>query len=520
MINHDDNSYEIYKNFKLHKLFEHQVRKTPQSICVSCGKKELTYQEFNHEANKIAYYLNVNVSSTNKIAVCLERSIESLAVLVGILKAGKSYIPLDPSSPLEQNHFILKNSGAQLVILQDKFVDLFQNMGVNLVVLQDLVEGVEEKNIDNLDEDKLNSLAAILYTSGTTSKPKGVCLTHQGLVNRLEWMRKTFSVGERDRILNKTSICFDISIWEIFLPLISGGTLICAGGDIPRSSEELVSLIKKEKVTIVHFVPQMLKCFLETKGVKECQSLRHVFVSGDVLHMQRQKDFFKNFNCDLHNLYGPTEASIDVTHWHCKKNSELDFIPIGKAITNVFLYILDKDLNKVKEGHVGEIYLAGICLAQGYIDKNLNSKYFITHSDLGYLYKTGDFAEYMPDGNIKFVGRKDRQIKLGGYRVELSTAEEIISTYPGINAVAVYYIENEPGFKQTIAYIVISHEQPEKYVVEVENYLKTKIPFYMIPMIFAAVKKIPLTKRFKVDYAKLPQLKDLKKVSKNVYQEV
>ncbi len=516
----NNNNSEIYKNLKLHKLFENQVKKTPKSICISCGKRELTYQEFNHEANRIAHYLNVNVPFASRIAVCLERSIESVAVLVGILKSGKAYIPLDPSSPLEQNYFILKNSGAQLVILQDKFVNLFQNMEVDILDLQNLVGEIDQKNIDNLDGAKLSNLAAILYTSGTTSKSKGVCLTHQGLVNRIEWMRKVFSVGEQDRILNKTSICFDISIWEIFLPLISGGTLICAGGDIPRSSEELVDFIKKQKVTIIHFVPQMLKCFLETKGVKECQSLRHVFVSGDVLHMQKQKIFFKNLNCDLHNLYGPTEASIDVTHWHCKKNSGLDFVPIGKPIDNVLLYILDKDLNKVKEGQVGEIYLGGICLAQGYIDKSLDSKYFIMHSDLGYLYKTGDFAEYMLDGNIKFIGRKDRQIKLGGYRVELSTAEELISTYPKINSVAVYYSENEPGFKQTIAYIVINHEQPEKYVVELENYLKTKIPFYMVPMFFAVVKKIPLTERFKVDYVRLPQLKDLKKISNNLYQEI
>lgn len=519
--NNSSGTNQSSDSFILQKLFEEQVKNSPNSVCISCGQEKLTYEELDKKANKVANYLKRRSPASSKVGLCLERSIESIVVLVGILKSGKAYVPLDPTYPSEWIHLVMQDSRTGVLITQEKFLKLFEKIDTEVIVLESLAQEINAESssltLKSLQDPK--SLAAILYTSGTTSKPKGVCLTHQGLSNRIVWMKKCFNIASQDRTLNKTSICFDISIWEIFLPLISGGRIICAKGNIPRSSEELISLIQREKVTIIHFVPQMLKYFLETNDVKKCTSLRHVFISGDVLHFHTQIKFFRELDCDLHNLYGPTETSIDVTHWHCQKNSELDFVPIGKSITNVHVYVLNGDFEKTRMGEIGEIFIGGICLAQGYINKSLTSKCFSTHPKYGLLYRTGDLAKLMSNGNISFVGRRDRQIKLGGYRVELSAIEEAIASYPEIYSVAVHYREEEPGFKQVVAYVVVSVEKIEDHIDQLITYLKGKVPHYMIPAMFAIVKQLPLTVNFKINYSELPSVSSLKKIKDYLYRE-
>lgn len=519
MIN--NNSFENNPScLTLHQLFEKQVEQNPNSLCISCENDQLTYAEVNERANQFANYLNRSTLSSNKVALCLERSIGSVIIMLGILKSGNAYVPLDPNSPYELTHFILKNSGAQTLITQNKFLNHFENMEITALITEIFSKEVraEDSLLKRQTQTSGKDVAAVLYTSGTTSKPKGVCLTHQGLVNRIVWMQHSFQVNFSDRILNKTSVCFDISIWEIFLPLISGGVLVCAGAEVPKDSDELVRLIQHEKITIIHFVPQMLKYFLDTKNVEKCTSLRHVFVSGDVLYPHTQERFFSKLKCDLHNLYGPTETSIDVTHWHCQPNSKLSFVPIGKPIANTQIYILDDNFNAVETSKIGQIYIAGECLAQGYTDKELTDACFINHPKYGRLYRTGDLARLAPDGNIEFICRNDRQVKLGGYRVELSAIEEVIASDPDIHSVAITYQEDVPGFKKTIGYIVVkNNNQIENYIDNLTCYLKTKLPLYMVPNIFAVIDHLPLTLNFKINYPALPKLDDLKKIKEEIY---
>lgn len=518
-------SLNYHKNSKkdlcIHELFEEQAQISPNKVAIRCNGKQLTYSELSSKSSKLAIYIiKNNIASNSILALSIERSIDSIVVLLGILKAGAAYLPIDPNYPTEVTNFMIKDSKAVAVFTQAKFLKQFVPINITIFVIEDIIKVIEsESDKLQLPENLTSkSLASVIFTSGTTGKPKGVCLTHKGLANRIIWMKQYFQIQGDDRILNKTSTCFDISIWEIFLPLISGALLVCAGAEIPRSSKELVELIQNEKITVIHFVPTMLKFFLDTEGSDKCLSLKHIFVSGDVLYPQLQQIFFSKLNCELHNLYGPTEASIDVTHWQCKKGLTLSFVPIGKPITNTQIYILDHHLKETSVGKIGQIYIGGDCLASGYINQKLTDKYFILHSVYGKLYKTGDFARFINDGNIEFVGRKDRQIKLGGYRVELNGIESAILSHKSVYSTAVTYLEAEVGHKRIVAYLVLNKNfQVEDNINNLTYFLKEKMPSYMIPSIFACIKKLPLSQNKKINYKALPDLNLMTKIREDLY---
>ena len=443
-------------------------------------------------------------------------------MMISILKIGAVYVPIDLNYPETLSRFILSDSKAKVLISQKNSQDVFKDLGLKILLLEDCIKETrnESSAFIHHHNDSSSRIAFILYTSGTTLKPKGVCLTHMGLINRIYWMNQVFAVNKDDRVLHKTSVCFDISLWEIFLPLISGATLVCAGNNIPRSSEELISLVESENITIIHFVPQMLKYFLDTKGVEKCLTLRHVFISGDVFYLDLLQKFYSKFNCDIHNLYGPTEASIDVTHWQCTRDSNLNFVPIGRPISNTQIYLLDQDLKLAPLDHISEIFIGGDCLATGYLNPELTKEYFIIHPKYGRLYCTGDFAKLMPDGNIQFIGRKDRQIKLGGYRIELNAIEEVLNSAPEISSAAVSYKEIIPGFKDLIAYLVTRSSSKEIHINPLKDFLRARLPLYMVPNIFVIVPKLPLTANKKINYQALPIIDNLNKISEEVYIEM
>jgi acyl-coenzyme A synthetase/AMP-(fatty) acid ligase len=515
------NQMNSKKDLCIHELFEEQARILPKKIAIKCNDKQLTYSELSSQSSKIAnYIIKNNIAPKRIIALSVERSIESIVILLGILKAGAAYVPLDPSYPIEIANLMIKDSKAIAVFTQAKFSKQFVAAKTSIFIIEDIIKIIESESdkLRPLERFTSEDLASVIFTSGTSGKPKGVCLAHKGLVNRLIWMSQYSQIQNDDRVLNKTSTCFDISIWEIFLPLISGALLLCAGAAIPRSSKELVELIQNEKITIIHFVPTMFKLFLDTEGSNECLSLRHIFISGDVLHLQMQQIFFSKLNCHLHNLYGPTEASIDVTHWECKEDSTLSFIPIGKPIANTKIYILNNHLKEAAVGKIGQIYIGGDCLATGYLNKKLTDKYFISHPVYGRLYKTGDFAKLMHGGNIEFIGRKDRQIKLGGYRVELNGIESIILSHKIVHSVAVTYIEVEAGYKQIVAYLVLNKKlQIKDSINRIIYFLKEKMPSYMIPNIFACIDNLPLSQNKKINYNALPNLNLMSKVKDGLY---
>ena len=313
---------------------------------------------------------------------------------------------------------------------------------------------------------KPENLAYVIYTSGSTGKPKGAMNTHTGLSNRLWWMQEAFPLNESDNILQKTPFSFDVSVWEFFWPLLVGAKLVVAKPEGHKDSRYLKQLIAQEKITTVHFVPSMLKVFLQEENLKECSSLRRVICSGEALSVQLKEKFYSQLECELHNLYGPTEAAIDVTWYQCSVEKAEKIVPIGKPIANTKIYILDKYQQPVPIGVAGELHIGGAGVARGYLKREaLTKEKFIPNpfkeaqeKEESSLYKTGDLARYLPDGNIEYLGRIDNQVKMRGFRIELGEIESAIEGHPGVEETVVSLRENQVGEKQLVAYLVPNHQ--------------------------------------------------------------
>jgi microcystin synthetase protein McyA len=304
-----------------------------------------------------------------------------------------------------------------------------------------------------------DNAAYVIYTSGSSGNPKGAINTHRGICNRLQWMQDEFKLTAADAVLQKTPVSFDVSVWEFFWPLLSGARLVVAEPGGHRDPEYLVKLIKQERITTLHFVPSMLQVFLEEAGVEECKSLRSVISSGESLGVELARRFHERLDARLHNLYGPTEASVDVTHWECRRGWEGRSVPIGRPIANTRIYILDPLMNPAPVGVAGEIYIGGVGVARGYLKRpDLTSDRFVrdpfSAGPETRLYRSGDLARYLPDGNIEFLGRIDSQVKIRGFRVELSEIEAAIAEYPEVRDVVVDAREMSPGDKRLVAYVV------------------------------------------------------------------
>ena len=351
-------------------------------------------------------------------------------------------------------------------------------------------------------------LAYAIYTSGSTGKPKGVPNVHQGIVNRLLWMQDMYKLTASDRVLQKTPFSFDVSVWEFFWPLLTGAALVLARPGGHRDPAYLVDLIAQQKVTTLHFVPSMLSVFLETAGLERCRSVRQVFASGEALPFELQQRFFERMNAELHNLYGPTEAAVDVTYWACRPDCEQSIVPIGRPISNTQIYIVDANLHPVPIGVAGELHIGGIGLARGYLNRpDLTAEKFISDpfsvEPGARLYKTGDLARFLADGNIEYLGRIDYQVKLRGFRIELGEIETVLGECAGVLQAVVIVREDNPGDKRLVAYLLAA---PGKKL-EIEDLraeIKDKLPEYMVPSHFVMVEGFPMTTSGKVDRKALP----------------
>jgi amino acid adenylation domain-containing protein len=342
----------------------------------------------------------------------------------------------------------------------------------------------------------------MIYTSGSTGEPKGVMIQHKAIFNRIEWMQETWRLSPEDRVLQKTPYTFDVSVWEFLWPLTVGATLVVAepGGHVVPSY--LSRLIRQERVTCCHFVPSVLKLFLACPRI-ETLPLRLVFCSGEALPFDVQRTFMSRSNAQLHNLYGPTEAAVDVSWWHCQPHEER--VPIGKPIANIQLYILDEDLRPVAVGVPGELHIAGIGLAKGYWQKlQLTEERFVCNvfaSIAGErMYKTGDIARFLPDGNIEYLGRNDDQVKINGMRMELGEIESAMRGHPAIADVVVVAMRSEQGTARLTAYLVSEEENVTEAVLDsIKDHIARRLPASMIPRQFACVERIPLTRNGKAD---------------------
>lgn len=501
---------EKFSRKQVHQLFEDQAGSRPDALAVVFEDRHLSYRELNRKANQLAHRLRERgVRPETLVAVCMERSLEVVIALLAILKAGGGYVPIDPGSPPDRLKLMLEDTQPALVLTQEKFSSSLAEFADRSVCVDGAWDdpSLQSQN-DPGNQAGDHSVAYVIYTSGSTGVPKGVVNVHGGLRNRLQWMQKTYRLTPADRVLQKTPLTFDVSVWELLWPLISGACLVMARPGGHRDSAYLVELINSRQITTMHFVPSMLALFLREAGVENCPTLRQVFCSGEALSYETQQRFFERTGAALYNLYGPTEASIDVTAWECGRVGDRPTVPIGRPIANTQIYLLDPHLEPVPIGVAGELHIGGGGLARGYLNhRELTKEKFIANpfsaDTKSFLYKTGDLARYLPDGNIEFLGRMDNQVKIRGYRIELGEIETVLNQCPGVQSSVVTAREDAPGDQRLVGYVV-APAKGSFDAADARKHLKQKLPEYMIPSAFVLLDELPLTRSGKVDGKALP----------------
>ncbi|MEH2366202.1 amino acid adenylation domain-containing protein [Nostoc sp.] len=496
----NDTKVDYPKHLCIHQIFEAQVEKTPDSIAVVFKEQQLTYQELNYQANKVAHYLQgLGVKPEVLVGICVERSLDMIVGMLGILKAGGAYVPLDPTYPKERLSFMLSDSQVQVVLTQEKFVDELTASGAKLVCLDDK-ESFQRESNENLSSGVApENLAYVIYTSGSTGTPKGVLIQHQGVCNLVQAQVKQFDVQQNSRVLQFASFSFDASVWEIFMALSSGASLYLGTQDSLRPGADLMQLLQEQSITHVTLPPTALT----TLPKEELPNLQTLIVAGEACNPKLMAEWSKGRR--FFNAYGPTESTVCATVAEYTGDTQLT---IGRAIANTQIYILDQYQQPVPIGTPGELYIGGDGLARGYLNRpELTKEKFIPHpfeeAKGRRLYKTGDLARFLPDGNIEFLGRIDHQVKIRGFRIELGEIEALLSQHPNVQQVVVITREDMPGDKRLVAYIV-PKQKLDVSVTTLKRFLQEKLPNYMVPAVFVILDSLPLTPNGKVDRQNLP----------------
>jgi amino acid adenylation domain-containing protein len=501
----------------LHELIEAQVARSPDAIALVYEDSALTYRELDEQANQLAHYLRTHgVGPDSRVGLCVERSLSMVIGILGILKAGGAYVPLDPSYPADRLAYMLEHSAPSVVLIQASLEEHLPAMTVPVLRLDTEVELLSAYPTTPLSREELGlsprHLAYVIYTSGSTGQPKGVMNEHAGVVNRLLWARDAYQLREDDRILQKTPFGFDVSVWELLLPLLSGARLVMAQPGGHMDPLYLAEIIDRERITTVHFVPSMLQVFLEHASVERCEGLRRVLCSGEALPYALQTRFLAKLPAvELHNLYGPTEAAIDVTSWICRGDVHEGIVPIGHPIANTQIYILDEHRQPVPMGVAGELYLGGAGVARGYLHReDLTTERFLDDpfQPGARVYKTGDLGRWLPDGAIEYLGRNDFQVKIRGFRIELGEIEARLVEHAAIREAIVLAREDEPGQKRLVAYLTLAASAAPidhgVLIAELRDRLRAQLPEYMVPAALMVLEALPLTPNGKVDRKQLP----------------
>ncbi|WP_340614285.1 amino acid adenylation domain-containing protein [Xenorhabdus thailandensis] len=501
----------------LHQLIEAQVAKTPNATAVVCGDQPLSYEALNRHANRLAHHLiEQGVHHDDRIAICAERSLEMVVGLLAILKAGGAYVPLDPAYPTERLTYMLDDAAPVVLLTQATLCDKLDST-VPVILLDKILNNpgsfLAAQPADNPDAQTLGltsrHLAYVIYTSGSTGQPKGVMNEHRGVVNRLLWAQETYQLTPHDRVLQKTPFSFDVSVWEFFLPLMSGAQLVMARPGGHQEPHYLLEEIENRHITTIHFVPSMLQIFLHYIPAGRCLSLRQILCSGEALPYALQQHCLSHLpHSALHNLYGPTEAAIDVTAWQCVPDCYIGHVPIGQPIANIQIHILDTHGKIVPMGVAGEIYIGGVGVARGYLNRpELTAERFLpdpfSSKPDARLYKTGDLGRWLSDGNIEYLGRNDFQVKLRGFRIELGEIEAKLNQCDGVREAVVLAREDEPGQKRLVAYLR-PLEGTELVPAKLRQQLTQHLADYMLPSAFVTLATFPLTPNGKLDRQALP----------------
>ncbi|AFZ11267.1 amino acid adenylation domain protein [Crinalium epipsammum PCC 9333] len=499
-----------YPKICIHQLFEAQVEKTPNAVAAVFEDQQLTYQELNIRANQVANYLqSLGVQPDSLVAICVERSLEMLVALLGILKSGAAYLPLDPAYPQERLAFMLEDAQVSVLLTQQDIVETLdakslRKSHIKLVCIDRDWEMIFQSSQQQpMSQVNSNNLAYVIYTSGSTGKPKGVQICHASAVNFLCSMHQQLEINETDVLLAVTSLSFDIAGLELFLPVTSGSCVVIASREVAIDGNKLIAKIHESSATIMQATPATWRMLL-TAGWQGNQKLK-ILCGGEALPQQLANELLNKSAC-LWNLYGPTETTIWSTIYQVKEPNNLVFI--GRPIANTQIYLLDRNLQPVPVGVAGELYIGGAGLSRGYLNRpELTTERFIANPFIegNSIYQTGDLARYLPDGNIEYFGRIDDQVKVRGFRIELGEIEAIISQYPLVQQAVIVAKEDNSGDKYLAAYIIPHVASPENTISsELRNWLQDKLPSYMIPSSFVVLEKLPLTPNGKIDRKALP----------------
>ncbi|NIM11725.1 MAG: amino acid adenylation domain-containing protein [Candidatus Aminicenantes bacterium] len=514
----------------IHELFNQQAERTPDGVAVvgswqlAVGKKErngemvqITYGELNQSSNRLAHLLKEKgVLADSIIGIMTERSVEMIIGILGILKAGGAYLPIDPDYPQDRINYMLKDSSAAFLLTAGEIMDVFKGTASCAPTISPAACNLHL------------SLAYIIYTSGSTGRPKGVMVAHTSVVNLIMALQEAYPLEKSDAYLLKTNYTFDVSAAELFGWYLGGGRLAVLEKGGEKDPGKIMESIEREGITHANFVPSMFRAFLaflNKENVGKLSSLRYIFLAGEALSPE-PVSLFRNLNTSitLENIYGPTEGTVYAAQYSISQWNETGSIPIGKPLQNVRIYILDKAGHVQTIGVPGELCLSGIGLSRGYLNRpELTTEKFVgfpeqaspfpttyspthllTHST---IYRTGDLARWLPDGNIKFLGRMDFQVKIRGYRIELGEIENCLLKHPHVKEAVVLSRTNEIGTKFLCAYVTLAGtlDKPAEMAAEFKNHLSHSLPNYMIPTHFVLLEKIPKTANGKIDRKALPQ---------------
>ncbi|MBB3239092.1 amino acid adenylation domain-containing protein/non-ribosomal peptide synthase protein (TIGR01720 family) [Pseudomonas sp. Tn43] len=477
----------------LHTALSQQAALSPNAPALVFDGQRLSYAELDQRAQTVARALRAaGIGREAIVPVCMERSVEMVVALLGIVHAGAAWLPLDPELPAARLAFLIEDADARVTLTQPQWRSKLP-AGHTAWTLDALPQAPAGEPLSV----EAGDLAYVLYTSGSTGQPKGVMNEHGALMNRLHWMQDAFPIGPNDRVLQKTPYSFDVSVWEFFWPLITGATLVVARPDGHRDPAYLSELIRQEQVTTLHFVPSMLRAFVEEPSLVNCHSLRQVFASGEALPVDLVRRFMSQHPAALVNLYGPTEAAIDVSVWRCSGNDVS--VPIGKPIANLRLYILDEARQPLPIGSIGELYIGGVGVARGYLKRpDLTEERFLASPfiDGDRLYRTGDRCRFLADGNIEYLGRLDHQVKLRGQRIELGEIDAALLSQPAITGACTLVIDNR----------LVAFYSSNAVQSGLDTLLAAELPAYMVPAVWVEVPALPLTTNGKIDRKALAAL--------------
>lgn len=492
-------------------FIDEQIKISPEATAVVFEKNHITFQQINDQSNQLANYLLIHgIKRGNAIALCLDASSDIIVIILAILKTGSHYVPLDISYPKDRLNFMLKDSEANTLITTSKYASLLKKSNQKIVLLDKVTNTIKLQSPFFKSLAHANDLAYIIYTSGSTGAPKGVKISHKAINNHMLWMKKEFQFNKQHRILHKTPLSFDPSVWEVFIPLYSGASLVVAPNSSHIDPDAMIALINKYKITTLQLVPSILRLFLMHENIKNCQTLQHVFVGGESLSREIKTLFFEKLNAELINLYGPTEVTIDSTfHKISSSDKDLKINNIGRPIANTSLYVVKKNNTLARFGEEGELYIGSLSLSSGYHQRDaLTHESFIENTFEPFrfkkIYKTGDIVRWLPNYSLEFLGRNNDQVKINGARIEPNELVQIILKCTNVSECIVIKKIDSHGHDYLACYLT-SKKNMFLNLQTIKNQLKRKFPSYMLPRVYIPLETIPLTVNGKINTNALPE---------------